>query len=584
VPRALLVAVAAQAESEVLTACDAACRARLLEEVGANGYRFAHDAIREVVEADLGAARQAVLHRRVAEALEHQVGEPPVELVAYHYAKSDAQEKALSYLEQAGKRAAAQAAYAAAEGYYREAIARLDALGRDPDSARLREKLGYMLDSRGRYSAALELLEQAVVALHRAGDLEGLGRVVAAIGHVHANKGTPAEGIARLRPQLEALAAAGPSTSLAWLYRALASLYTHCGQFPAALAAATRSAEVARAVGGALELCNAAYGRGAVLMQMGRDEEAQPELEEASVQAEAKGNLEIAGFAAHALALIAEDRGGFDLGRRYADRVLTLGEQLGYPVLVRRALFRLAALAFFSGDWREARAYIERVEGLPDRSPVEDAAAPLALGRLFMAEGDWEQATGYLEECSAAVRPVGQHRLYRVAASLLAERDLLEGRPGAALARLLPLLDRDGMEERLVTTTVLPALAWAYLELDDIEQAARAIAEALRRERTGQYRLALVGALRVQALIVLRQGEVATATHALEEGLSLARAMPYPHGEGRLLEVYGRLHTKQGEPNSARERLEAALAIFRRLGARKDGERTEQLLSILPLS
>jgi tetratricopeptide (TPR) repeat protein len=567
----------------VLTACDAACRARLLEEVGANGYRFAHDAIREVVEADLGAARQAVLHRRVAEALEQQAGEPPVELVAYHYARSDAQERALSYLEQAADRAAAQAAYAAAEGYYRDAMAHLDRLGRDLESAYLREKLGGILDNTGHYSAALEVLEQAVVPLRRAGDVAGLGRVVAAIGHVHANKGTPAEGIARLSPQLEALAVGGPSTSLAWLYRALASLYTHCGQFPAALAAATRSADVARGVGGAQELCNAAYGRGAVLMQMGRDEEALPELEEASMQAEAISNLEIAGFAVHALAVIAEDRGEFDPGRRYADRVLTLGEQLGHPVLVRRALFRLAALAFFSGDWREARTYIERVEGLPDWSPVEDAARPLALGRLFMAEGDWQQATGYLEECSAAVRPVGQHRLYRVAASLLAERDLLEGRPGAALARLLPLLDRDGMEERLVTTTVLPVLAWAYLELDDIEQAARTLAEALRRERAGQYRLALVGALRVRALIALRQGEVDTAAQALEEGLALARAMPHPHGEGRLLEVYGRLHTQQGAPGPACECLAAALAIFRRLGARKDGERAEEQLLSTPL-
>jgi hypothetical protein len=57
--------------------------------------------------------------------------------------------------------------------------------------------------------------------------------------------------------------------------------------------------------------------------------------------------------------------------------------------------------------------------------------------------------------------------------------------------------------------------------------------------------------------------------------------MPYPHGEGRLLELYGRLHLASGEPTSARERLEAALAIFRRLGACKDAERTDQVLTML---
>src|SRR5205823_12107816 len=73
--RALLVRVVARPEEEVLAALAAACRARLLDE-GADGYAFTHDVVREVVEADLGAGQRAVLHRRVAEALERAPGEP----------------------------------------------------------------------------------------------------------------------------------------------------------------------------------------------------------------------------------------------------------------------------------------------------------------------------------------------------------------------------------------------------------------------------------------------------------------------------------------------------------------------------
>ena len=40
-----------------------------LKYVGEDGCEFAHDVIREVVEADLSAARQKVLHRRLAEIL-----------------------------------------------------------------------------------------------------------------------------------------------------------------------------------------------------------------------------------------------------------------------------------------------------------------------------------------------------------------------------------------------------------------------------------------------------------------------------------------------------------------------------------
>jgi hypothetical protein len=96
------------------------------------------------------------------------------------------------------------------------------------------------------------------------------------------------------------------------------------------------------------------------------------------------------------------------------------------------------------------------------------------------------------------------------------------------------------------------------------------------------YRLAWVNALRVQAMVRICQAHWDEAEQALEEGLALAHSMPYPHGQARLLQVSGEMHVKRGEPQPARERLEAALAIFRRLGARKDIERLEQMLAGLP--
>jgi predicted ATPase/DNA-binding XRE family transcriptional regulator len=71
-PRALLVAVVARPEDEVLAGLAVACRAGLLVEAETDACRFAQDVIREVVEADLGAGWRAVLRRRAAEALEPQ--------------------------------------------------------------------------------------------------------------------------------------------------------------------------------------------------------------------------------------------------------------------------------------------------------------------------------------------------------------------------------------------------------------------------------------------------------------------------------------------------------------------------------
>jgi tetratricopeptide (TPR) repeat protein/transcriptional regulator with XRE-family HTH domain len=118
---ALLTEAAAQGEEDVLAACEAACRARLLEEAGAEGYQFAHDVIREVVEADLGAARRMVLHRRVAEALEGQPGAALPETLAYHYEQSAVWTKALDYLVQAGDKAMAAYAHRDALEFYARA-------------------------------------------------------------------------------------------------------------------------------------------------------------------------------------------------------------------------------------------------------------------------------------------------------------------------------------------------------------------------------------------------------------------------------------------------------------------------------
>jgi tetratricopeptide (TPR) repeat protein len=129
---------------------------------------------------------------------------------------------------------------------------------------------------------------------------------------------------------------------------------------------------------------------------------------------------------------------------------------------------------------------------------------------------------------------------------------------------------------------LLPVLAWAHLELGQVDQATDALRQALARARREDMRLVLMEALRVRALIAIRQQRWAEAERSLEEGLALARSMPYPYAQARLLHVYGCLHSQKGEPEAARERLEVALALFRRLGARTDVALAEQALSTLP--
>jgi tetratricopeptide (TPR) repeat protein/transcriptional regulator with XRE-family HTH domain len=588
-PRRVLQGVVAQPAEAVVAALEGTCQARLLEEES-EGYRFAHDVIREVVEGQLSEGRRLLLHRRVAEVLEAGEGEPPIELLAYYYSRSDVHDKAARYLEQAGDRVRAQYANAAAEGYYRDLVERLERLGRAPEAARAREKLGAVLATVGRYDAALAVLEQAVETYQSAGELESAGRVMAQIGRVHAVRGTVQEGVRLLQPLLEPLEAASPSHALAGLYAALADLFYAGGQTREQLAAAERAVDLARVLGEERILADAETRRGVALLAMGRVEEAQRVLEEVIPLAEALGDLDILKRALIHITGVYIARGEFDKSERYGKRALEVAEQQGDAAQIVSAGVALAISSFSAGDWVQARVQLERVLAVSRAigEPKAIAAPLVELGRLSLAEGAWDDASRYLEESLAlSERSDAVIAVLWRAQPLLSEGDILVGRPDLARGRLAPLLA--GASQRpwpvpffqFSVAQALAILAWAHVELGDVAAADEVVGQAITRARAMNYRLAWVNALRVQAMVRICQERWVEAEQTLEEGLTMARSLPYPYGEARLLHVYGQMHAKRGEPGRARGRLEAALIIFRRLGARKDAERVEQAIVAL---
>jgi hypothetical protein len=128
---------------------------------------------------------------------------------------------------------------------------------------------------------------------------------------------------------------------------------------------------------------------------------------------------------------------------------------------------------------------------------------------------------------------------------------------------LAALAGWEGGYRVLIDTT----LAWALLEAGAETRAGALAGETLARARAQGERLALVDALRVQGMVLRRQGHTDEAAGVLAEGLALARSLPYPYAEARILAELGMR--------------EEALTIFQRLGAREDVERTKQLLASL---
>jgi adenylate cyclase len=132
-------------------------------------YSFQHVLTQETIYRSLPASRRAMLHQQVGEAIE-ALYQPALEayheLLAHHYERSAADEKAVEYLLKAGEKARRAYLNAEATGYFQRALARLE-------GTPLREAwkewrlealtgLGAVARVRARSSEAEEHLRQAI--------------------------------------------------------------------------------------------------------------------------------------------------------------------------------------------------------------------------------------------------------------------------------------------------------------------------------------------------------------------------------------------------------------------------------------
>ncbi len=552
-----------------LEALEAACLAGLLVESSEHSYAFGHDLIRDVALADLGAARRELLHRRVAEALESQPGELPVERLAFHYGRAGLSEKAITYLARAGDKAEAAHAYTVAAEYYRELVERLDAAGRADEAARARERLGLALRSLGRNDEALVCFEQALRTYRERGELERLAWAVAQIGWAHVARGATQDGLDRLQAMLHIFEEFEHTYGLALLHTALGDLLYAAGRYEQQRTAAQRAAHLARAAGDEQLLAQAEQLRGRALLMLGPLDEGLRVMQDAVRLAEARDDLSNLCLALCMASLGYWMQGQFDKERECVERAVEVARRVGDPAQLALAVSGVGMVAWYRGEWEEAHRTLDEAH-----AGIRHVEAGLVLpyvagvlGAIELVTGRPELGAEHLELAVRVAERIGDLLPQRFAQAALAEDDLVHGRAARARERLLPMLDRDSQHETFAAP-LLSLLAWAELELGEHEQAQTRIAEALSWAREEKLDLALVDVLRVQALVAIRREQWSDAERALDEAIALARAMPYPYAEAKALYVTGLLHVARHEPEQARERFAAALAICGRLGER----------------
>ncbi len=171
----------------MLDRLDAAQTASLIvERAGQPGwFSFSHALVEHTLYEELGATRRARLHRRIAEALERQLGRDPGERIgelAHHWGEAVGPlelHKAADYAEQAGRHALTQLAPDEAQRWFEQA---LELLAAQPESEARRELLVLLGDAQRQAGDAgyRDTLLQAARLGEQAGDVDRQARAVLA--------------------------------------------------------------------------------------------------------------------------------------------------------------------------------------------------------------------------------------------------------------------------------------------------------------------------------------------------------------------------------------------------------------------
>ena len=584
-----LQALGGQAEDELEAALEEAVAAGLLDESrdGHDFYVFNHALTQQSLYMELPKRHRRRLHLAAAEALE-RLPEPirrrQAAELAQHFQEGGAPTRALSYALLAGDQAAAMYAPTEAEQQYQRAVELARELDDQDGEARSLEKLGWLLWMMARFDACAEALERVARLYRGVGDVEGEVRVAALLGMLHFTS-MPLEGAARIQALLGRLGAPAPSRPLASLYSSLAMNLLIAGRYGEALEAVTSAGATARALGDERPLAVETM-RAPALGLSGRVADARRLLAEWIQEAEAADDYFGLLSAVHYLGDLSVPAGDFDAAWDYYSRALALAERLGARSRLGAETSNLAEVLFYRGDWEQARCYAERAVELARAAAAgrtapyfQDANVLRRLGVIRAAMGD-EEAIRCLEEAVALAERIPYPEAVRGGQAALAEQELLQGRPQAALARLLPLVERADPAE-LGIVSLLPLLARAHLELGNAPRAEAVAREGIARATRQGHKLALAELLRVHGMALARQGCWAEAERAFEQAVAVARALPFPHAEGRTLYEWGLLSVDYRAPRQARARLEEAAEIFGRLGARPYAERARQALAEL---
>jgi predicted ATPase len=460
-------------------------------------YIFKHAVIQDVAYQSLLVRRRQELHGAIGRAIEELYAERLEEqaaILAYHYTRSEQQEKAMTYALLAGDWAARLYAHAEATTYYAQALTIARALPASPEAQRAQVdailKLATVGMSQQDSERDQQQLEQARALAEALHDDLRLAQVLYWLGRIHYVLGDFQAAIVYARQSLALADRLGDDTLAAPPVHLMGRIYWQQSDYAPASHMLERGVELARRLGDKSEEATAAGFAGVVCGFMGEFERAFPYLD-------------------HGLHLAQELHNPFAEAAAYYYR----GVIRGYRGLWTQALT----------DYQEARRVAEGARDL-----VRVYLVQFYEGWAHTMAGDPSRGRVLLEESLALAAQIGIKFLLAWPKTFLATCLLALGE----LEAVLPLCHEAMRLARETHDTYVHALAYRTLAQAlsclvpvDSAQVEHAFAEAMRLQQEIGAKPELARTYVSYALLLRGQGEKDKARAYLTQAYSMFQQM-----------------------------------------------------------
>lgn len=354
-------------------------------------------------------AQRQSLHAAVGQVLEtHYAGrrDEVVDLLAYHYARTEHAAKAVEYLTQVAERAVRSHAHAEALAALQEALLHAERLPLEVRDQRLIElvlRQAHSLHSLGRLQEGLSLLQREQARLERLHDPTLAGPYYFLLGHISKNLAMHEQAREHLQQALAAATRCNDAATMGKAHLALAGAAILTGHYTQGVAHGQQAIGLLEQTSERYWLGMAYYHLGSNYVYLGELASAQPAFDQVRQLGEALGDRRLQSYAAYNTARVLIDQREYAAAVTVSQHALALATD---PYATANVLFILGRAYVEHGDATQAIPVLDQAARLCEQMPYRaiQGLSLAHLSRAYLLRGDLAQALDLAHQGLALAR------------------------------------------------------------------------------------------------------------------------------------------------------------------------------------